>query len=132
MSEDVVRSLLERADLLVLPSVVARDGQMEGLPVVLMEALASGVPVVAPNAGGPVDVVADGASGLLYRPGDGGDFAAAVDRLVSDATLRATMGATAVRAVQERSWFAINEQLLEHYRAVIGPQASEGPSYRAA
>ena len=41
-----------RADLLVLPSIVARDGQMEGLPVVLMEALASGVPVVATRLSG--------------------------------------------------------------------------------
>ena len=47
MREDSVRELFDRADLFVLPSVVARDGQMEGVPVVLMEALAAGVPVVA-------------------------------------------------------------------------------------
>ncbi|KAB2810531.1 glycosyltransferase family 1 protein [Pimelobacter simplex] len=87
------------------------------------EALASGVPVVAPNAGGPVDVVADGASGLLYRPGDGAALAAAVDRLASDVELRRAMALTALRAVQERSWFAINEQLVTHYRAVIGARA---------
>ncbi|WP_278259298.1 glycosyltransferase [Nocardioides convexus] len=74
------------------------------------EALASAVPVVAPAAGGPIDVVAHGATGLLYRAGDGADLATCVDRLASDASLRATMGATALRAVQERSWFAINEQ----------------------
>ncbi len=84
------------------------------------EALASGVPVVAPGAGGPVDVVAHGATGLLYRPGDGADLARSVDALVADADLRGRMAATAVRAVQERSWAAINDQLLAHYRAVIG------------
>lgn len=88
------------------------------------EALASGVPVVAPAAGGPVDVVAHGATGLLYQPGNGADLAASVDRLAQDATLRRAMGRTAVRAVQERSWFAINEQLLEHYGAVIGERVS--------
>lgn len=96
------------------------------------EALASAVPVVAPAAGGPVDVVADGATGLLYRPGDGADLAASVDRLASDAALRATMGATALRAVQERSWFAINEQLLEHYRAVLGRRTASRPASEAA
>ncbi len=96
------------------------------------EALASAVPVVAPAAGGPVDVVAHGATGLLYRPGDGQDLAAAVDRLASAAGLRATMGATALRAVQERSWFAINEQLMEHYRAVVGSRVASRTAYRAA
>ena len=75
---------------------------------------------MAPAAGGPVDLVADGASGLLYPPGDGPALGAAVDRLVADAALRRAMGATAVRSVQERSWTAVNEQLLGHYRAVIG------------
>ena len=57
MREDAVRDLLERADLFVLPSIVARDGQMEGVPVVLMEALAAGragrrdAPVRHPRAG---------------------------------------------------------------------------------
>ena len=52
------------------------------------EALASGVPVVAPRAGGPVDVVADGVAGFLYEPGDAADLAAYVDKLASDPLLR--------------------------------------------
>ncbi|WP_436699178.1 glycosyltransferase family 4 protein [Nocardioides sp. BYT-33-1] len=104
--------------------VFVHTGRYETYCQAAQEALASGVPVVAPAAGGPVDVVADGASGLLYRPGDGADLAAAVDRLVRDADLRARMAATALRAVQERSWYAINEQLVAHYRAVAGGEVS--------
>ncbi len=103
--------------------VFVHTGRHETYCQSAQEALASGVPVVAPAAGGPIDVVADGASGLLYRPGDGGDLARCVDALVADEGIRRRMGATGLRAVQERSWFAISEQLVGHYRAVVGEQA---------
>lgn len=87
------------------------------------EALASGVPVVAPRAGGPIDVVADGVTGLLYAPGQRRALAAAVDALASDTDRRLTMGRLARRAVMERGWDAVNAALVEHYRAVIDGEA---------
>jgi glycosyltransferase involved in cell wall biosynthesis len=82
-SEDTVRGLLERADLFVLPSVIARGGQMEGLPVVLMEALASGVPVVATRLSGIPELVSDGSTGLLAAPGDAGSLRDALERALN-------------------------------------------------
>jgi colanic acid/amylovoran biosynthesis glycosyltransferase len=69
-SEDEVRAALEAADLFVLPSIVADDGQMEGLPVALMEALACGVPTVSTELSGIPEIVIDGFTGLLATPND--------------------------------------------------------------
>ena len=68
--ETEVRRLLAEADLYVLPSRVARDGQMEGLPVALIEAVASGVPTVATRLSGIPELIVDGETGWLAEPGD--------------------------------------------------------------
>lgn len=100
--------------------VFVHTGRHETYCQAAQEALASGVPVVAPRAGGPIDVVADGSAGYLYQPGSGTDLASYVRRLVDDDDLRARVSRAAALSVQDRSWRAVNERLLEHYRDVIG------------
>ena len=74
-----VRQSLSNADLLVCPSIESSDGRREGIPVVLMEAMASGVPVVASSLSGIPELVDDGVEGLLFRPGDSRELADAVE-----------------------------------------------------
>ncbi len=81
-SEDEVRAALADADLFVLPSIIADDGQMEGLPVALMEALASGVPTVSTALSGIPELVVDGVTGLLSVPGDAADLNATLAAMV--------------------------------------------------
>jgi glycosyltransferase involved in cell wall biosynthesis len=76
-----------RCDAFVLSSL------KEGIPVVLMEAMARGRPVVAPRVGGIPELVEAGTSGLLFEPGDGKGLAAALLEIARDSGRRARMGA---------------------------------------
>lgn len=79
-----VRRLLEGAHLFVLASREAADGDQEGTPVALMEAHASGLPVVATRHAGIPEVVLDGQSGLLVPEHDPGSLAGAIRQLIRD------------------------------------------------
>ncbi len=103
--------------------VFVHTGRHETYCQSAQEALASGVPVVAPRQGGPVDVVDDGVAGFLYRPGDAADLATYVDLLASERTQRRRMGLAARRSVGGRSWGAVNHALVGHYREVIAGRA---------
>lgn len=85
-SQAEVAEALANTDVFVLPSFA------EGVPVVLMEAMASQVPVVTSMVAGVPELVEDGVSGLLLPPGAAPPLANALNRLLSDADLRADMG----------------------------------------
>jgi glycosyltransferase involved in cell wall biosynthesis len=75
---------LAEADLFVLPSIVAEDGDTEGIPVALMEAMAAGVPVVATAVSGVPELVRDGVTGVTVTPGAPDALAVALGRVLSD------------------------------------------------
>ncbi len=90
-----IARLLTSSDVLVAPSVPTKGGKREGIPVVLMEAMSSGLPVVASALSGIPELVVDGSSGLTVPPGDAGAIAAALRRLHDDPELRGRLGAAA-------------------------------------
>lgn len=94
LDETAVAALLEASDMLVLPSFA------EGLPVVLMEALASQIPVIATQVAGVSELVQDGISGFIVPPGDVETLALRLDRLLSDPELCAAMGKAGRRKVE--------------------------------
>jgi colanic acid/amylovoran biosynthesis glycosyltransferase len=83
-TENQVIEHLDQADLFVLPSIVDSEGSMEGLPNVLIEALACGLPVVTTRLSGIPELVIDGVTGALARPGDPDALAAALKRVLDD------------------------------------------------
>jgi phosphatidylinositol alpha 1,6-mannosyltransferase len=100
--------------------VFVHSGPYETFGQTLQEAAASGLPVVAPAAGGPLDLVEDGVTGYLVPPGDPAAFTAAVARLAGDPAARAAFGAAGRRKVLGRSWPALTEELTGHYAEVLG------------
>lgn len=108
--------------------VFVHTGRHETYCQSAQEALASGVPVVAPRAGGPVDVVDDKVAGFLYEPGDAADLASYVDRLAQDPAARRRMGRAARISVEGRSWASVNAALLDHYRQVVAARGADGGS----
>lgn len=103
---------LENADALVLPAVEDRKGDVEGLGVVLIEALAHGRPVIASASGGIVDVVKDGETGLLVPPADAAALADAIERFRTDPALAARLAESGRSHVADVfSWEGIIERL---------------------
>ena len=90
--EHVVAEMMGEAALFVLPSIIAPDGQMEGIPVVLMEAMASSKAVVSTSIAGIPELVEHGVTGLLVPPGDAQALAAAMRTLLEDRTRAQQMG----------------------------------------
>lgn len=84
------------------------------------EALASGVPIVAPDAGGLRELVNPGVNGLRFEAGSGEALHNAVRRLAADSELRASMAHAARLSVEGRSWEVLGDQLVRHYAAVRG------------
>jgi phosphatidylinositol alpha 1,6-mannosyltransferase len=115
---------LDLARAIASLDVFVHTGAHETFCQAAQEALASGVPVVAPAAGGLLDLVDPGRTGLLYPPVESDvavqAFQDAVLRLAHDEPLRQEMATAARMSVQERSWERILDELIEvHYRAVL-------------
>lgn len=89
---DIVAAAMKDADVVVLPSIMGSRGDREGIPVVLMEAMATGKPVVSTRQSGIPELVEDGVSGLLCPAGDATALAAALNTLADDPDRRKTMG----------------------------------------
>jgi phosphatidylinositol alpha 1,6-mannosyltransferase len=100
-------------------------GTEETFGQTLQEAHASGLPIVSPRAGGPIDLVDSGVDGFLYDPAEDGALREAVLALVGQRELRERMGEAGRRRVLGRSWSALCEQLLDRYRDVIAHRALE-------
>lgn len=99
--------------------VFVHTGEMDTFAQTVQEAHASGVPVVAPARGGPIDLVDHGSTGYLYAPGDLRALRSHVRALAADPLIRGAMGLRAREATAGRTWDAVNAQVVRHYENAI-------------
>jgi len=107
------RRRVRGATALCVPSVVSQDGDADGLPTVILEAMADGVPVIGSRQAGIAEAVEDRTTGLLMPPGRAAALTEAIQIIVDRPAWCRAMGAAARRAVEERFNAATQSRLLE-------------------
>jgi glycosyltransferase involved in cell wall biosynthesis len=87
-----VRQRLAAANVFVLPSVVDPEGGMDNLPTVIMEAMATGLPIVSTNIGGIPEMIVENETGFLMQPNDPSALANAIEKVIGDRSLAQRLG----------------------------------------
>jgi len=113
LPDDELARLYRQSDLFCLPSI------QEGFGIVFLEAMASGLPIVATNAASMPEVIPDGRAGLLVPPGDTVALAAALIELLADPGLRAEYGAYGQEYVEQYDWERVAELFLEQVEPIM-------------
>ena len=108
---------LARASVFALPCRIASDGDRDGIPNVVLEAMAMALPVVSTPVSGIPEVLQHEQNGLLVPADDAGALAHAIGRLLDDEALRARLGAAARLSVQARFAWPVAARELQHAMA---------------
>lgn len=108
-----VPALYASHDIFVFPSLV------EGMPLTLLEAMATGMPVVTTNTCGMADVVEDGFNGLLVPAADGEQLAAGIERLCQSRDLRKRLGLAGQETVRQYTWERVVEDLEQVFALAV-------------
>ena len=106
-----LRRRLAAGNVFVLPSVIDPDGGMDNLPTVIMEAMATGLPVVSTNIGGIPEMVIENETGFLVQSGDAAAMADAIEKVINDASSAARLGRSGHE--RARALFSIEKNVRE-------------------
>ncbi len=101
MAQDQVRAHIQQAEIFALPSIPDRHGNMDGIPVALMEAMALGTPVISTHVSGIPELIEHQANGWLCAPKDVNGLAAGLQALLKDASLRERLACAARQRIED-------------------------------
>ena len=126
ISNEELHSYYNSADVFVLPSI-NKDGKTEAFGVVLLEAMASGCPVIGSNVGGIPDIIIDGETGFLVPEQDPGMLAERILQILSDENLREQFRQNGLTRVREKfSWVKISKDFADVFDQVLTNQKMIG------
>lgn len=124
VERDIMPALFAAADLFLLPSVHDHAGNVDGLPNTLLEAMASGLPIVASRVAGVPTVIDDGVEGVLVPEGDAAALGEAISGMLADPARAAALGAAArARAERDFTWPQVARRHLAVYESAIARHA---------
>ncbi|HIK07851.1 MAG TPA: glycosyltransferase [Trichormus sp. M33_DOE_039] len=110
--QNEVFELVQQAAVFAAPYVIGKDGNRDGLPTVLLEAMALGTPCVSTNVTGIPEVVRDGETGLIVGQYDADELAIALGQLLKDAALRVRLSTQARRLIESEFDICLNTEVL--------------------
>ncbi|WP_019506955.1 glycosyltransferase [Pleurocapsa sp. PCC 7319] len=113
--------------LLINGDILITNSQKETKGLTVMEAAAASLPAIAPRAGGVIDTIQDGTTGFLYEPQNESDFLAKLNLLISNQSLRESMGIQAQQAIQKYSWAQVVDNLVEIWTEQINQKKISSP-----
>jgi glycosyltransferase involved in cell wall biosynthesis len=123
--------LLAASAAVVIPSLRLPDGRTEGLPVVALEAMAAGLPLIAARVGGLSEIIIDGQNGLLFEAGNHLLLADRIKRLLDDKGLRERLSAQARQTAEAFDWQIIGAKFSEIFKDCVSTNGSV-ESYQTA
>ena len=115
-----VQKFLSHADISIQPSVTASDGDQEGIPVSIMEAMANSLPVISTMHSGIPELITDGETGILVPEREITELSDAMSKLITQPELRTQMGQKArLFILNNYNIEALNRQLESHFNRLI-------------
>jgi glycosyltransferase involved in cell wall biosynthesis len=122
-TQDQLADWYGRASLLVMPSRVLEDGNRDGIPNVVVEAMCSGTPIIATTAGSIPEVIVDGVTGRLVAPGDAAALAAAIEDALQRPEGARQLAKDALSTVAELDYSACAAPLAKKFASLLAKRA---------
>ncbi len=115
MPQDMLIDYYYNSDCFVLPSVISDSGDRDGIPNVILEAFAAGLPVISTNVSGIPEVVINNQTGLVVEPNNAEDLANTIEKLYLDEKLRTTLGLKGRQLIEQQFEISTNIDRLLSY-----------------